>query len=572
MLLLLSVRIFGATITVTTTGDSGPGSLRAAIASAANGDTINFSLTLPTVIVLSTPITIGTSVTIAGPGTTLAISGGDSVGVLIVNTGATVAISNLTIEHGSSLLGGGISNGGTLTLTDVTVSFNTQGTQLGGGIFNSGALILSFCSVYGNSAGFGVASMSGETGFGGGIYNYGEGGGGKLTLINGSSVSGNSANQGLTGYPSGGAIYNDKGQVTLVNSLITNNTLNGPANNYVGDGGGIMNDGGTVNVTDSTISGNSADFGGGIYIKSGTATVTNSTFFGNIAGDDGGGIYSVYPGPLNVSFSTFVSNAAGVKGGGIDAGGLTLKNSILAENGEGNCASDSSFSSSTSDGYNLSDDVTCGFFFTAPGDFSNPVLNPRFDPSGLQFNGGQTLTVALQANSPAVNYIPLSSCTDTSGNPVTTDQRGVSRPQGSGCDVGAYELVEMAGTVPASGNECNGVFNGTFRGNIIVSNGQSCTFIGGGITGNVTQTGGKLVTRNATIGGKLEISGGGTSSIATTTIGGDFQIQNVPSGAAQNQNCGANVKDNLQFHNRCPDSGLIENPAHEEKRALPKTQ
>src|SRR5271167_1574943 len=119
LLFLSAVPIFGATITVTNTNDSGPGSLRAAIASAANGDAINFNVAYPATIVLSTPLTLGPSVTITGPGaSSLAISGADSVAVLIVNAGATVAISGVTIEHGSSLLGGGIFNDGTLTLTN----------------------------------------------------------------------------------------------------------------------------------------------------------------------------------------------------------------------------------------------------------------------------------------------------------------------------------------------------------------------------------------------------------------------------------------------------------------------
>jgi len=68
-------------------------------------------------------LTFGPNVTVAGPGASdLAISGGNGVGVIIVNTGATVSISGVTIEHGSSLLGGGIFNAGTLTLDASTVT------------------------------------------------------------------------------------------------------------------------------------------------------------------------------------------------------------------------------------------------------------------------------------------------------------------------------------------------------------------------------------------------------------------------------------------------------------------
>jgi len=484
VVLLSTIPAFGEIFTVTNTSDSGAGSLRAAIASASNGDAINFNLpAYPATITVLSPLTFGPSVTIAGPGaSSLAIDGGNAVVDLVVNAGATVAISGLTIQHGSSLLGGGIFNGGTLTLTNVTVSNNTQGTQLGGGIFNSGTLTLTSSTVSANSAGSaGVsvagAPVTGETGFGGGIYNYGEKGGGKLTLTN-STVSGNSANQGLTGYASGGGIYNDQGQVTLTNSTVTNNTAVGDLS---GMGGGIYGNSGTMTVTNSTISGNSAagegagiyssgtttvtastisgnlsnptgggsiggGAGGGIYNAGGTLTVTNSTFAGNSATNEGGGIESEGPpgaisaGTATVSFSTFWGNSAGLGAGISDFGLLTVKNSILANNGGQNCAPIPSMQNATSDGHNLSDDGTCSFFFSGPGDLDSTPAG--LDPGGLKNNGGPTQTVALLSTSQAINAIPLSPtnyCTDASGNPVKTDQRGVPRPQGSGCDIGSFE-------------------------------------------------------------------------------------------------------------------------------------
>jgi hypothetical protein len=111
-----------------------------------------------------------------------------------------------------------------------------------------------------------------------------------------------------------------------------------------------------------------------------------------------------------------------------------MKNSIVANNPSGgNCSSPA-----ISNGYNLSNDAVCAFNGT--GDIINSPAG--LDPGGLQDNGGPTQTIALLAISPAVDAIPVSPtnyCTLTDGvTPVATDQRGVARPQGSACDIGAY--------------------------------------------------------------------------------------------------------------------------------------
>lgn len=89
-------------------------------------------------------------------------------------------------------------------------------------------------------------------------------------------------------------------------------------------------------------------------------------------------------------------------------------------------------------GYNISDDSSCGF--GASTSLNN--TDPRLDPSGPQQNGGPTETVALRAGSPAIDTIPIPDCTDQGGNPLTTDQRGFSRPDAGEafCDIGAYEF------------------------------------------------------------------------------------------------------------------------------------
>jgi len=100
-------------------------------------------------------------------------------------------------------------------------------------------------------------------------------------------------------------------------------------------------------------------------------------------------------------------------------------------------------------------------------------------------------------------------------------------------------------TVPASSTTCNGVYIGTFSGNITVSSGQNCIFEKGGATGNITENGGTLALSNATIGGNIQV-GGGTYAIGpSTTIKGSLTIQSIPTGTAQNLICGVTVTGNL---------------------------
>ena len=199
-------------------------------------------------------------------------------------------------------------------------------------------------------------------------------------------------------------------------------------------GGGIVNDGGTLTVTSSTFSGNNANAGGGIAnINGGTLMVINSTFSGNGA-VAGGGI--VNDGTLTVTYSTFSGNGADLGGGIQNAfvamATVTLSNTILANskgNNPLNCRGQI-----TDGGYNISDDSSCAFTDSTSKNSTNPLL----DLNGLQNHGGPTQTIALQKGSPALDYIPKgqNGCNTT----ITTDQRGVKRPQGKACDVGAYEL------------------------------------------------------------------------------------------------------------------------------------
>ena len=100
VLFLFSVSpVFGKTINVTNTNDSGAGSPRDTIGGASNCDTINFTVDYLATIRVLNPRTLGLIVNIAGPGgSVLAISGGNSAVVFIINSGAKVLISENSIS------------------------------------------------------------------------------------------------------------------------------------------------------------------------------------------------------------------------------------------------------------------------------------------------------------------------------------------------------------------------------------------------------------------------------------------------------------------------------------------
>ena len=203
----------------------------------------------------------------------------------------------------------------------------------------------------------------------------------------------------------GGAIRNNFGAtLTIINSTLPENTATGTP----GQGGAIANGGGRVTIINSTLSNNSAATDGGAIVHSfGTLTITNSTLWGNSASSGGG-----------------IANT--------DA--MTIKNSIVANSSGGNC---SNFSTVTAQGFNFATDGTCPGFMQK--------TSAQLNLGSLANNGGPTQTHALQPGSVAIDA--ATDCTDTGGGAVTTDQRGVTRPQdgdanGSAiCDVGAYEAA-----------------------------------------------------------------------------------------------------------------------------------
>jgi hypothetical protein len=131
----------------------------------------------------------------------------------------------------------------------------------------------------------------------------------------------------------------------------------------------------------------------------------------------------------NGGFSPPVGGVANFFGGT-----LTVANSLISsQSGGPNCFG---LGPGSDGGYNLDDGTSCGFGSAA---HSLSSTDPLLDPAGLRTNGGPTQTIALLPGSPAIDAIPsgVNGCATT----LTSDQRGVTRPAGSGCDIGAFEFV-----------------------------------------------------------------------------------------------------------------------------------
>ncbi|HEX8889752.1 MAG TPA: cadherin-like domain-containing protein, partial [Pyrinomonadaceae bacterium] len=382
-------------VTVTSTNDSGAGSLRQAIADACPGATIDFNIAGAgphTITLTSGELAISKNLTIQNTsGKTIIVSGNDASRIFNVGQNLTVSISNLTATHGSATggsSGGAIVNneGSKLTLTGVTVS-NSNASGGGGGIAN-------LC----NSAS-------------------------PTLILEGSTVSGNTANGDI----GGGGIYHEcSGTLYVDNSVIDGNHSTANAAPTYGGGGISVNAGALLSVSNSTISNNTAiKNAGGIYTANSTAsqiTLINSTLSGNSANANGGGLY----GRATMVNTTVTNNRADADGdnngtgGGLYINGLTvsLLNSIVAGNfhGTGSTSDDINTTSggSATGSFNLIG--TGGSGGLVNGTNNNQVGVADAKLGALANNGGSTQTHGLLAGSPAIE----------AGTDVTTLNGGIN--------------------------------------------------------------------------------------------------------------------------------------------------
>ena len=424
--------------------------------------TIQLSKALPDVI---------ESINLTGPGRDLLTIRRNTTGgyrIFNVTTAATVNFSGLTINNGASGLanggfGGGIQNSGaaTVNITNCAITGN-QANRAGGGISNSfaGILNVSNCIISDNGAaqtglpepgGGGIFTNMGTVTITGSVItrnvtNVSGGGISILSPLATVNVSNSTITENIGGGISGAGIVN------IVSSTISTNTMVGGLH-FVGTT--------SVTVESSTISDNTAIVsGGGIFNQNGgTTDIANSTISGNRAGF-GGGIWNDSPGgTTNLSNSTVTNNSANSVGGGLNnnSGTFNVKSTVVALNTAAGSGPDVA-GAFISAGFNLIGiDQNNGF--TAPTDLKGgtaSVLDPRFDPAGLQNNGGPTLTIALLPESPAIDKGTSNGLTTT----LSTDQRGSGFPRAAnspgvsdaddGADIGAFE-VQSATPTPTPG-------------------------------------------------------------------------------------------------------------------------
>jgi predicted outer membrane repeat protein len=520
VLLVFAAVASANTIVVTSPGDgpsncpNAPCTLRGAVAIANNGDTVSVPASAASyTVAANSPIPVSTSISIVGSGaSSTVLDGGNATCLFEIganNSSPTVSISSITLRNanGTGCAGGGAIHvdppGSVLTVSGTT--FTRDASPGAGGAINSeGVLTVRNSTFSANTASGGAGgaiettvaiTIDGST-FSNNTAHSGAGGAVATSVaftVTGSSFSHNSSSGG------GGAIASfGTGDVT--GSSLSGNT---------GSNGGAIDTFGALTLRGTTLTGNTAGAFGGAIQAGGQATIQTSTFSDNASavgmGGGGGAIFALAP--ITVSASTLDHNTTGVSGGGGRGGAinatetLALTNSTLTANtanssattqGRGGALSlsadatltnvtladnsavasggniNSPFSTVTlqntivaggvapigsdcsgtfsSAGHNLEDSTPSQCGLTTAGDRVgvNPLLGP------LQANGGPTQTQALSGASQAIGAGDNAAC-------PLTDQRGVVRPHGSACDIGAYELAPpAAATGAASGVSING--------------------------------------------------------------------------------------------------------------------
>jgi hypothetical protein len=386
---------------------------------------------------------------------TLSRGGSDGPGAAVTTRGEIVLKNARVRQNLAEEPGGGIFSQRRATVIDSVITGNLANDD-GGGVYARRGGIQVFDSVVSSNLVDGSGGALGSTGD---------------ILVVRSHIDGNTTDG------DGGAIYTDEdGDVTVIDSTVDGSTADGPGGaiftldgdvtivgsrlngNRADDRGGAISAEADLTVIDSTIAGNAAfaHVGGGIWSRDDTF-ITNSTIADNFAEGQGGGILAA--GTLGLVNSTVINNTASVAanvgvGGELRAFGSIIGPANVSPGGgqiptEVNCQ----LSSAISSGYNVVSDDSCLL------DDADDVIAGG-DPmlGALGANGGIGQSRMPLAGSPVLDMIPPAECGftpfgyDLEGEqhlaqfgidplaPIAADQRGIGRPQGDGCEVGAVEV------------------------------------------------------------------------------------------------------------------------------------
>jgi hypothetical protein len=372
-----------AELVVTNTNDAGPGSLRQAVADAA---------TNPGDDVVVIPAGLGPFNLLS----TINYADGDGL-LTVLGNGNTVAVAgNFTVFNSST---------SSMVLDDLVLSSRNGANSASGSLTVRNSVITS-------NDGDGINTASGPI------------------LVQDTVIMGTNGGDGI-------------------NSAVGNVTAERVT--IVAENDGINTSSGSIAVADSAIIGSGAQTREGVGSSSGDITVVNSTITGwlnagietdvsasvinsTITGNPGDGVRAQ---EARFVYATVVDNGEpGTGGQNIDIVNVETFASVFGGGGDA-CE----VSSITSHGYNYSADDTCGL--NGAGDVDDggdPGLGPLGD------NGGATQTMLPESASPLVDGVPIEGCQANGATGITSDQRGLSRPSGEGCDVGAVEV--QVGSVP----------------------------------------------------------------------------------------------------------------------------
>jgi hypothetical protein len=498
------------TITVSTTTDNVPGSLRDAVEKVEPGGTVvvpagTYPLTVEQLFINKSLSIVG-----AGAASTTITPNHGSRALLVSGKGIAVTVSGVTItqglvsEPGAEADGGAIADfEGSVTVEHSVISNNSAsadgktgesgGEAKGGAIFATGPLQLVDVTLTGNRAtARGGEGESGGIAEGGGVWSSGGATLSAVTFVEDLAVADGGKGPSPSvlqtgGTAKGGGAFITAGSgptVSLTDTAVSGSWASAPGG--FGGAGGIAQGGGLavvlngpsappLSVSSLTASGNFASAGGGglgaggigqgggiFAIVKAASSIVNATVVANQAsgegepkGDgEGGGVWSSgEAGALTILSSTIDGNFAqapplGGGGGNLQALEPVKLRDTIVSGGSGPAGRQNCAGTIESLGNNLEDRDECGFH--APGDItgSNPSLGQ------LRSNGGPLLTQAPGQFSAAL---------DAGAACPATDERGLARPQGSACDIGAYELAPpsvVTGAASAVG-ESSATLSGT---------------------------------------------------------------------------------------------------------------